>query len=169
MVIVDNPEGKPDKARMGSMAEYVWKLVFRYDSTEGSSMHYTRESAVSALAGHLVDHGITILNDPTAAARNTGTGPVNAEFTAPDGAVVKYSLRQQRLVPHYLSLAEVAERIGVAPNSMSRYKLPEPDAVIGPVDPDGTIPRGTVRGWLPDTVDKWHANRPGRGARTDLA
>lgn len=68
----------------------------------------------------------------------------------------------------YLSRAQLAERIGVSPSVMSRYKLPEPDVVVGPVDEDGTIPRGSVRGWLPETVDEWHANRPGRGARTDL-
>ncbi|EJZ15786.1 hypothetical protein MFORT_02714 [Mycolicibacterium fortuitum subsp. fortuitum DSM 46621 = ATCC 6841 = JCM 6387] len=52
----------------------------------------------------------------------------------------------------YLSRAEVAERIGVAPSTLSRYKLPEPDAMVG-----------TVRGWLPETVDAWSASRPGRG------
>lgn len=24
------------------------------------------------------------------------------------------------------------------------------------------------RGWLPETIDRWNAKRPGRGARTDL-
>jgi hypothetical protein len=41
--------------------------------------------------------------------------------------------------------------------ALSRYKLPEADAMIG-----------NVRGWLPETIDAWHAARPGRGARTDL-
>ncbi|GAA1671157.1 hypothetical protein MMUR_47760 [Mycolicibacterium murale] len=52
----------------------------------------------------------------------------------------------------YLSRTELAERIGVKPDTLGRYKLPEPDAVIG-----------TTRGWLPDTVDEWNASRPGRG------
>ncbi len=69
----------------------------------------------------------------------------------------------------YLSLAQFAERIGVAPTSMGRYKLPDPDVTIGPVDDDGTIPRGTIRGWTAETIDRWNAARPGRGARTDLA
>lgn len=69
---------------------------------------------------------------------------------------------------HYLSQAQFAQRIGVTPGAMSRYKLPPADATIGPINPDGTIPRGTIRGWLPTTIDTWHANRPGRGARTDL-
>lgn len=54
----------------------------------------------------------------------------------------------------YLSRGEFAERIGVNPGALSRYNLPEADAVIG-----------TVRGWLPETVDAWHANRPGKGNR----
>jgi hypothetical protein len=58
---------------------------------------------------------------------------------------------------NYLSRTQVAERIRVTPGALSRYKLPPPDATIG-----------DVRGWLPTTIDTWHANRPGRGARTDL-
>lgn len=69
----------------------------------------------------------------------------------------------------YLSRVQVAERIGVQAGALSRYKLPEPDVIIGPVNDDGTIPRGSVRGWLPETIDKWNASRPGRGKRTDLA
>jgi hypothetical protein len=52
----------------------------------------------------------------------------------------------------YLSRAEVAERIGVKPDTLSRYRLPEPDAIIG-----------ATRGWLAETVDAWNADRPGRG------
>ena len=48
----------------------------------------------------------------------------------------------------YLSRSEVAARIGVKPDTLGRYKLPEPDAMIG-----------SVRGWLPATIDKWHAGR----------
>lgn len=68
----------------------------------------------------------------------------------------------------YLSQLQVAERIGVSPNSLSRYKLPPADVVIGPVNADGTLPRGTVRGWLAETIDRWNAARPGQGTRTDL-
>lgn len=56
-----------------------------------------------------------------------------------------------------LSRKEVAERIGISPDSLSRYRLPDPDGVIG-----------TTRGWLPETIDTWIEERPGRGARTDL-
>lgn len=54
---------------------------------------------------------------------------------------------------HYLSRAEFAERIGVKPDTMSRYKLPEPDVSIG-----------RTRGWSLETIDAWNADRPGKGA-----
>lgn len=50
----------------------------------------------------------------------------------------------------YLSLKQVGERLGV--KNAATYKLPDPDAMIG-----------TTRGWLPETIDQWNANRPGRG------
>lgn len=56
----------------------------------------------------------------------------------------------------YLGRTEVAAAINVRPNTLNRYKLPEPDAMIG-----------RSRGWLPETIARWHANRPGPGARTD--
>lgn len=55
----------------------------------------------------------------------------------------------------YLSRTEFAERIGVTRGALSRYNLPEPDALIG-----------DIRGWLPETLDAWHAARPGPGNRT---
>lgn len=53
----------------------------------------------------------------------------------------------------YLSRAEFAERIGVLTGTLSRYKLPEPDVMIG-----------STRGWSAETVDAWNASRPGKGA-----
>lgn len=50
---------------------------------------------------------------------------------------------------HYLSIQEVAERLGVAVGTLSRYKLPEPDALVG-----------KYRGWLPETIDAWDEARP---------
>lgn len=65
----------------------------------------------------------------------------------------------------YLSLAGVATRLGISPNTARAYReqgrLPTPDATIG----DG--PRAML-GWLPGTIDEWNRNRPGQGARTDL-
>lgn len=62
----------------------------------------------------------------------------------------------------YLGAAEVAARFGLAPKTVRNYttegRMPEPDVRIGP-----------VAGWTAATVDEWWANRPGRGARTDLA
>lgn len=52
----------------------------------------------------------------------------------------------------FLSRKEVAQRLGVKTDSINGYDLPEPDAVIG-----------THRGWLPETIDRWRAMRPGRG------
>ena len=56
----------------------------------------------------------------------------------------------------YLSRSEVADRIGVKVGTLSRYRLPEPDVIVGSGD------RPTF-GWLPETIDTWNANRPGRG------
>ncbi|WP_029116865.1 helix-turn-helix transcriptional regulator [Mycobacterium sp. URHB0044] len=56
------------------------------------------------------------------------------------------------MTTRYLSRSELAERIGVKPDTLGRYRLPEPDALIG-----------TTRGWLPKTIDRWNDSRPGRG------
>ena len=52
----------------------------------------------------------------------------------------------------YLSVTDVARRLGISTAAVSAYKLPQPDATIG-----------RTRGWLPDTIDQWNAQRPGRG------
>ncbi|MDY5132272.1 transcriptional regulator [Actinotignum urinale] len=66
---------------------------------------------------------------------------------------------------HYLALTDLATRIGITLNTAKSYSakglLPPPDAHTG----SGIR---AVRGWLPETIDEWNANRPGRGARTDL-
>lgn len=62
----------------------------------------------------------------------------------------------------YLSRPEVAERIGVKPDTLNRYTLPEPDAQIG----------ARQLGWLPATIDAWNDARPGRrraGTRVDAS
>ena len=56
----------------------------------------------------------------------------------------------------YLSRSEVAQRIGVQTATLSRYKLPQPDVIIG----SGARP---TFGWLPETIDAWNMARPGRG------
>lgn len=62
----------------------------------------------------------------------------------------------------YLSLAGVANRIGISPTTAKTYaddgRLPSPDAIVG----DGVKP---TRGWLPETIDAWNASRPGRGRK----
>ena len=61
----------------------------------------------------------------------------------------------------YLSLSEVANLIGVAPDTAKGYlregRLPPPDAMTG-----------RTRGWLKQTILDWNAARPGQGAREDL-
>ena len=55
--------------------------------------------------------------------------------------------------PVYLSKTQVAERIGMkSVRSLNKMKLPPHDARIG-----------DTLGWLPETIDAWHADRPGRG------
>jgi hypothetical protein len=51
----------------------------------------------------------------------------------------------------YLSRKQVAEYLGVQPDTLGRYRLPGPDAWIG-----------DVRGWLPETIVRWNAARAGR-------
>lgn len=52
----------------------------------------------------------------------------------------------------YLSVTDVSKRLGISTAAVSAYKLPQPDALIG-----------RTRGWLPETIDQWNAQRPGRG------
>ncbi|WP_240541490.1 hypothetical protein [Bifidobacterium callimiconis] len=54
------------------------------------------------------------------------------------------------MVQRFLSTKEVGQRLGI--KNAASAGLPEPDAVIG-----------TTKGWLPETIDQWNANRPGRG------
>ena len=66
------------------------------------------------------------------------------------------------MTTHYLTISGIASRLGISPTTAKKYadegRLPEPDAVTG----DG--PKA-VRGWLPETIDQWNAERPGRGGR----
>lgn len=54
------------------------------------------------------------------------------------------------MTTEYLGVKQVAERLGVA--NAAVYDLPEPDVRIG-----------RTRGWCPETIDRWNAQRPGRG------
>ena len=56
------------------------------------------------------------------------------------------------MTERYLSVAEVAERIGVKNASTKTLRLPEPDVLVG-----------RTRGWKAETIDAWNAARPGRG------
>lgn len=63
---------------------------------------------------------------------------------------------------HYLNRNQLEDRVGLARGAGARMELPEEDVTVGPINPDGTLPRGTVRGWLPATIDAWDAERPKR-------
>ena len=54
------------------------------------------------------------------------------------------------MTTEYLGIKQVSERLGVA--NAASYDLPEPYVTIG-----------RTRGWLPETIDQWDAQRPGRG------
>lgn len=54
------------------------------------------------------------------------------------------------MTTEYLGIKQVAEYLGVA--NAAVYDLPEPDVRIG-----------CTRGWRPETIDRWNAQRPGRG------
>lgn len=66
----------------------------------------------------------------------------------------------------FLSLRGVAAYTGLSENTLKAYSqrgyMPAPDVRIG------TGEKVTANGWSTDTIDYWLANRPGRGARTDL-
>lgn len=60
--------------------------------------------------------------------------------------------------PHrYLSATDIARILNIKPTSMTKYKLPAPDAYIG-----------KTRGWCQSTIDTWLHQRPTQGQRTDL-
>ncbi len=71
------------------------------------------------------------------------------------------SKRPPRTTVVYLSRGDVARRLGLSEDTIKSYDrrgyMPPADAKIG-----------RVYGWLPESIDEWQRNRPGRGARTDL-
>jgi predicted DNA-binding transcriptional regulator AlpA len=58
------------------------------------------------------------------------------------------------MATEYLSVTEIAERLGITKPALLSLSMPEPDALIG-----------RTRGWLPETIDQWNAQRPGHGGR----
>lgn len=60
---------------------------------------------------------------------------------------------QNVVVVRYLGVTEVAERTGLSVNTVKSYskipgRMPQPDCLVG-----------RVKGWLPDTIDRWMATR----------
>lgn len=59
----------------------------------------------------------------------------------------------ERKVQKYLSRQDVAKRLGMkSVRSLSGIDLPPHNVEVG-----------RHKGWLPETIDAWHAERPGRG------
>nr|BFF07593.1 hypothetical protein GCM10023233_25620 [Brevibacterium otitidis] len=68
--------------------------------------------------------------------------------------LARFCRRERLALSASSSVSEVAELLEVQPATLSRYKLPEPDALIG-----------RTRGWRRETIVEWNASRPGRGWR----
>lgn len=58
------------------------------------------------------------------------------------------------MTKHYLSMTEVAQRLGVTKGALAGYKLPEPDVTVG-----------RAKGWSEETITIWNESRPGHGGR----
>ncbi|KFI65713.1 helix-turn-helix transcriptional regulator [Bifidobacterium cuniculi] len=58
------------------------------------------------------------------------------------------------MTERYLSMTEVAARLGITKGALMTYRLPEPDVIVG-----------HAKGWKPETIDAWNAARPGHGGR----
>jgi hypothetical protein len=58
-------------------------------------------------------------------------------------------LTRSGITPEYVSLAGLAQMIGVRRDTAKKYRLPDPDAYV-----DGRPV------WLPSTVEEWNASRP---------
>ncbi|MDN4521331.1 hypothetical protein QYF68_26430 [Mycolicibacterium austroafricanum] len=60
---------------------------------------------------------------------------------------------EKMVVVRYLGVNEVAARTGLSPNTIKSYssipgRMPQPDAMIG-----------RVKGWTPETIDRWMERR----------
>jgi predicted DNA-binding transcriptional regulator AlpA len=58
----------------------------------------------------------------------------------------------KEMTERYLSVTDVAARLGITTAAVAVANLPEPDAMIG-----------KARGWRPETIDAWRRERPGKG------
>ena len=56
------------------------------------------------------------------------------------------------MATEYLGVKQVAERLGITSGGWLNLMRRAPAAT-----------RGRTRGWLPETIDEWNAQRPGRG------
>ena len=89
-------------------------------------------------------------------AKSWGAAGVSTPVAPADLGSVLGVTWQRAPIP-LLDLGGVAERLGLSYATVRRYRsqdesFPEPDALLG-----------QSPGWLPETVDRWQASRPGRG------
>ena len=69
----------------------------------------------------------------------------------------------------YLSKKQISLIMGAKSPSLSGYKLPTPDVVIGgEMRPDGTVPIGVVLGWREDRIHEWWAVQRKTSLRPDF-
>jgi hypothetical protein len=81
---------------------------------------------------------------------------IEAAVDAVDAAVAAPTKEPVR----YLSRTGVATYRGMAGlHSLTGVQLPDPDVLIG--DPKDWS--RAHKGWLPETIDEWQENRPGKG------
>lgn len=114
---------------------------------------------ISGALGELIAHAQAMLVDPKSA---VAAEELTACITQCEQILESASRPPDSDVWHYLNRAQIAQWLGVRPATLARVRLPRPDVTVGPVNPDGTLPKGTVRGWSPRTVQRWAALRPGR-------
>lgn len=115
--------------------------------------------ALGGALGELIAHAQTLLAEPESAA---AAESLTACITQCEQMLESASRLPDSGVQHYLNRAQIAQWLGVRPATLARVRLPRPDVTVGPVNPDDTLPKGTVRGWSPRTVQQWAAVRQSR-------
>ncbi len=91
------------------------------------------------------------LSTKTRKPANQSKGLADMESTLQESAC-----EDGRVTVQYLSLQDVADRLGITRSGAAKLQLPEPDVRVGKA-------HNAPRGWSEETIDAWNANRPGRG------
>lgn len=126
-----------------------------------TSRHRSRKKAIAGLNDYLVDHGFSFAPIPISPTGTTGSGTFEAKVA--DHQWVAGPLLDPRSDQGGAVRApDPVERIGLpAGTSLSGYKPPDPDVVVGPMNEGSTtVPRGSH---LPVAAGDHRQN----GTRTD--